>query len=119
MRPFLSVTLIAVLTACSMPALAGGSDPREQALAIRTGSPVEVRLTDNTKVRGRLVSITEVDLEPQLVKQAGVANERIRFDKVKSVRDCSVRKGFVILGIVIGIVVVVTAVACGHTSCGG
>ena len=43
MRPFLSVTLIAVLTACSMPALAGGSDPRDQALAIRTGSPVEVR----------------------------------------------------------------------------
>lgn len=120
MQRIFSLILSVVLTAYSMPASAGGREPREQAMAIRTGSPVEVRLTDNTRIRGRLVAITDLEVELQTVNQA----ERIPFDKVKSVRNTktksfggSVARGFLIAGITTVIVGVVFGVVCGKNAC--
>ena len=99
---------------------------KETVLTISPGSPVEVRLADGSKLRGRLGTVTDDGFELQTVKGGKVDTAQIAFDQVSAIKDTtkksfghSLGKGFVIAGIVIGAIFAVVAITCASTNCGG
>ena len=99
---------------------------KEQVLNIGQGSPVEVRLADKSKLRGRLGPVTDSGFELQTVKGSKIDTAQIAFDQVKSIKDTakrsfghSVGRGFLIAGIVIGVIFGIGAIACVAGTCGG
>jgi hypothetical protein len=127
MREALSIVLVVMLASPAAPAQPPASKAiKEQVLSISPGSPVEVRLADKSKLRGRLGPVTDSGFELQTVKADKIDTVQIAFDQVKSVKDTakksfghSLAKGFLIAGIVFGVILGITAVACATKGCFG
>ena len=112
MRETLSIMLVVMLVCPAASAQPPTSASiKEQVLNIGAGSPVEVRLADKSKLRGRLGPVTDSGFELQTVKGNKIDTAQIAFDQVKSIKDTakrsfghSVGRGFLIAGIVIGVI---------------
>jgi hypothetical protein len=81
MRETVSIILIAMLVSPETWAQPPGRTLKEQVLNIAPGSPVEVRLADNSKLRGRLGPVMDTAFELQTVKGGKVDTENITFDQ--------------------------------------
>lgn len=127
MREALSIMLALILVIPAAQAQSPASRSiKEQVLNISAGSVVEVRLADKSKLRGRLGPVTESGFELQSVKGNKINTAQIAFDQVKSIKDTakksfghSVAKGFLIAGIVIGVIMGITAILCATRGCYG
>jgi hypothetical protein len=86
MREALSIMLAVMLVCPAAPAQPPASTSiKEQVLNISQGSPVEVRLADKSKLRGRLGPVTDSGFELQTVKGNKIDTAQIAFDQVKSI----------------------------------
>lgn len=119
MRDALSIMLVVMSlspAALAQPPVARSL--KEQVLNISPGSPVEVRLTDKSKLRGRLGPVTDNAFELETVKGGKIETAHIAFDQLRSIKDTtktsfghSVGRGFLIAGIVIGTIIAASAIA--------
>ena len=84
---------LTLILAVAVAANAGqaSAEIKRRMLAIAEGAPVEVRLADDGRLRGRLRALSDEDFELQTIYQGRLGTQRIRFDKTKSVRDLSCR----------------------------
>ncbi len=123
---------VAVFLAILLAAPAASARPddsasiKEQVLLIRPGSSVEIHLTDKSKMRGRLGAVTDSGFELQAVTNDKIATQQVPFDRVRSITDKahqsfgrSVGRGFLVAGIVIGVIIAIGAVACAASNCSG
>lgn len=85
---------------------------------------MEVRLTNKSKLKGRLGPVTEGGFEVQTVKGEKIDTVQIRFDEVKSIKDTarksfghSVGKALLITGIVFGVIFGIVAIVCVSGGC--
>ena len=116
MRQMFAVFL-AILLANASIAQPAFQSSKEMVLKIPAGSPVEVRLTDNTKLRGRLGNVSDTGFELQAVKNGKVDTVQVAFDQLKSIKNTgkesfghSLGKGFLIGGIVVGAIFLVSVI---------
>jgi hypothetical protein len=127
MREALSIMLVVMLASPAAPAQPPASTViKEQVLKFGPGSPVEVRLADKSKLRGRLSPVNDSGFELQTVKGNKIDTVQISFDQVKSIKDTtkksfghSLAKGFLIAGIVFGVILGITAITCATKGCFG
>ena len=129
MREALSIMLVFLLvnpTAQAQAQPPASTTIKEQVLNISPGSIVEVRLADKSKLRGRLGSVTDSGFELQTVKGGKIDSAQIAFDQVKSVKDTakksfghSLAKGFLIAGIVMGVMAAILGILCATKGCTG
>lgn len=119
----LLAVLLAVPAATAKPG--NPASIKEQILNIRSGSSVEVRLTDKSKLQGRLGEVSDSGFELQGLSGDKIGTQQVPFDRVQSVRDKSqasmgrsLGHGFIIAGVVIVAIVVIYFVAC-QGVCGG
>ncbi len=85
----------------------------EQLVLIPNGALVNLRMTDNRKLRGRLGTLSETGFELQRV--ASVGTEKIAYDELKSVDRTSHSMTMKILtgaAIAMGVLLVVVLIAC-------
>jgi len=89
---------------------------KAQLIEIPSGAPVEVRLENKQKLRGKLGGVTDAGFDIQTVRDGKIVTSNVRFDEVKSVKH---RKGMstgakIAVGALAGIgafVLVVVAIA--------
>ncbi len=119
----LLAVVLAVPVASARPS--SSASIKEQVLLIRPGSSVEVRLTDKSKLQGRLGEVTDSGFELQGLSGDKIGTQQVPFERVQSVRDKSqpsmghsLGRGFIIAGVVIVAVVVIYFAAC-QGVCGG
>ncbi len=84
---------------------------KEQVLTIARDAAVEVRLTDNSKRKGRLGEVSDAGFELQTERKGSITTEQVSFDRVKSVKQLhrdstgrSIGRTVLITGIVVGTV---------------
>ncbi len=123
----IAVLLVFLLAAPAVSAKPERASIKEQVLMIRPGSAVEIRLTDKSKLKGRLGAVTDDGFELQALTDEKIATQQVPFDRVQSVKDKgqqsfghSLGRGFLVAGIVIGVGIVISVVVCAASSnCGG
>ena len=114
-RKMLACALIFALATAfakdAMPAAGAGSDPvgiarlREQAAHLRPGVPIEVRLQNREKIRGRLGAV-EPDGFALLPQGASTPERRVAFAEVRSIKEVQGKHGVAIKVAVIVVVAV-------------
>lgn len=102
----------------------GGVTPENKLKAalieIPTGSIVELRLKDKQKLRGKLGSLSDTDVQLQTLQSGKIETRSIAFDQVKSIKVHGKGMGTaakVTLGVLAGIgtfIVIVAIVAAAH-----
>ena len=126
MRQLMTV-MLAVLMACPpAPAQQSADSVKSKVLTIPAGSVVEVRLVDNSKLRGRLGAVSDTGFDLQSIRKNTVETQQIGFDRLKSIKDTqrksfahSLAKGFLIAGIVIVSIIGTVAIVCRTQGCFG
>lgn len=129
MRQTLALCLVVLLSAPPLPSAAkparGADTPRAQALAIDHGAKVEVRLLDGTKLMGRIGAVTEETFALTTEQKGKVETRQIPFRTVQTIErsdrtfDHSLRRGFLIGAIVIGVIAAIFAIVCHESGCTG
>lgn len=125
MRRVLSVLLCAMLL--SPQTSASVVDPaviKERVLTIGAGSPVEVRIANKGKLRGRMGLADDNGFSLQVVKGGKVETTQVSYSDVKSLKSLSeetfgkrVGSGLVVTAIVFGVLFAVTGIVCAAGGC--
>jgi hypothetical protein len=95
------------------------ADLKERALAIPTGSLVEVRLKTKEKLRGQLVEVSNEAITLKVAKGDRIDKRRLAFDELKSIKGAEggSKAGrvtlYILAGVGVGLVIlfVIAAVA--------
>jgi hypothetical protein len=88
----------------------GRPTPKESVHAIATGSPVEVRLADGSKLRGWISEVSDTGFELRYEKRKQLQQAQITFDQVKAVKEVgSVKTSHTARNVLIGLGVGVVA----------
>ena len=117
-REILCVTLALLLVRPAFPASPLNKDTvKQQVLRVSSGSSVEVRLINKSKLRGRLGQVTEEGFELQTVQGGKIDTQTLAFDQVKSIKDTSKKsfsagKAFLTAGLAIAILVGIGIISC-------
>jgi hypothetical protein len=102
--------------------------PKEYVHAIASGSAVEVRLADGSKLRGWISEVSDTGFELRYKKRKQSQQEQITFDQVKAVKQvnnvktCHTARNVLIgvgIGVGIGVVVIGVVAAKALASGGG
>jgi ASC-1-like (ASCH) protein len=98
--------------------------PKEYVHAIASGSSVEVRLADGSKLRGWISEVSDTGFELRYEKRKQLQQEQITFDQVKTVKQVNNVKTShtarnVLIGVGIGVVAIGVVAAIALASGGG
>jgi hypothetical protein len=82
-----SALMFWVLVSGVVPVEAATKDTiKEKVVSIPMGSVVAVKLTDKSKITGRLGKVDDLGFELQSVQEGRVLDERVPFERVRSIR---------------------------------